>query len=98
MSIAPTTGARRAGNARPLDEIWFTRCPVPTATGIAADLGRFEEEFGPDDIVVSSLQDQPGGPLSGQHFEHGLSTLFREGGTSRRCGRARVVRRPGSSG
>ncbi|MFD0476253.1 hypothetical protein ACFQ0B_54580 [Nonomuraea thailandensis] len=22
-----------------LDAIWFTRCPVPTATGIAADQG-----------------------------------------------------------
>ncbi len=59
---------------------WFTRCPVPTATGIAADLGRFDQEFGPDGIVVSSLQDQPGGPLAGHHFEHGLATLFREGG------------------
>ncbi|MEW2619422.1 hypothetical protein [Streptomyces sp. NPDC048106] len=36
------------------DEIWFTRCPVPTATGIAADRGTLAEATHPalvsDDI------------------------------------------------
>jgi ABC-type nitrate/sulfonate/bicarbonate transport system substrate-binding protein len=63
-----------------VSELWFTRCPVPTATGIAADLGWFSEEFGPDGITVKSLQDVPRSNLSGQHFEHGLDALFREGG------------------
>ena len=61
-------------------ELWFTRCPVPTATGIAADLGWFSDEFGPDDIALKSLQDVPRSNLSGHHFEHGLDALFREGG------------------
>jgi ABC-type nitrate/sulfonate/bicarbonate transport system substrate-binding protein len=61
-------------------ELWFTRCPVPTATGIAADLGWFADEFGPDDITLKSLQDVPRSNLSGQHFEHGIDALFREGG------------------
>ena len=63
-----------------VNELWFTRCPVPTATGIAADLGWFGDEFGPDGIKVKSLQDVPRSNLSGQHFEHGLDALFREGG------------------
>src|ERR1700728_712741 len=63
-----------------LSEIWFTRCPVPTATGIAADLGWFDEEFGPDGITVRSLQDGSQSSLSSQHFEHSLAALFREGG------------------
>lgn len=37
--------------------LWFTRCPVPTATGIAADRHWLSEEFAPDGIEVRSLQD-----------------------------------------
>ncbi len=32
------------------DTIWYTRCPVPTATGIAADLGWLGDEFAADGI------------------------------------------------
>nr|WSX74891.1 ABC transporter substrate-binding protein [Streptomyces sp. NBC_00899] len=66
------------------DEIWFTRCPVPTATGIAADRGSLAAEFAPDGIAVRSLQDaaaradSDGLPQS--HFTHELTALFREGG------------------
>jgi ABC-type nitrate/sulfonate/bicarbonate transport system substrate-binding protein len=70
----------QAGRPQDLSEIWFTRCPVPTATGIAADLGWFDDEFGSDGITVRSLQDVAGSPLSGQHFEHSLAALIREGG------------------
>ncbi|MFD9127216.1 ABC transporter substrate-binding protein [Kitasatospora sp. NPDC059571] len=63
------------------DELWFTRCPVPTATGVAADRGRLAEEFAPDGITVRSLQDlPPDGRLAGAHFTHELPGLFREGG------------------
>ena len=68
------------GSDQEVKELWFTRCPVPTATGVAADLGWFDEEFGRDGITVRSLQDVPQSSLSGQHFEHGLPALFREGG------------------
>ncbi|GII91637.1 ABC transporter substrate-binding protein [Sinosporangium siamense] len=71
-----------------MQELWFTRCPVPTATGVAADLGWLDDEFGPDGIAVRSLQ---GGPdpwgrhvsrrrFTHQHFTHELSALIREGG------------------
>jgi ABC-type nitrate/sulfonate/bicarbonate transport system substrate-binding protein len=62
-----------------IDEIWFTRCPVPTATGLAYKLGWLAEEFRPDGIVIKTLQDA-GGPLARNHYDHELPTLIREGG------------------
>ncbi|MFF2329452.1 MULTISPECIES: ABC transporter substrate-binding protein [unclassified Streptomyces] len=60
--------------------LWFTRCPVPTATGIAADRGWLTGEFAPDGITVRSLQDAAPDADRGAHFTHALSGLFREGG------------------
>ena len=31
-----------------IDTLWFTRCPVPTATGLAYKLGWLTEEFAAD--------------------------------------------------
>ena len=42
-----------------LDQIWFTRCPVPTATGLAYKLGWLTGEFADDGIKISTLQDAP---------------------------------------
>jgi ABC-type nitrate/sulfonate/bicarbonate transport system substrate-binding protein len=69
----------RDSNLSAVEELWFTRCPVPTATGIAADLGWFDEEFDDDGIIVRSLQERHG-PFSPEHYGHGIPTLFREGG------------------
>lgn len=63
-----------------LEQLWFTRCPVPTSVGIAADLGWFEREFGPDGIAVRSLQDAGADVPRQEHFAHGLAGLIREGG------------------
>jgi ABC-type nitrate/sulfonate/bicarbonate transport system substrate-binding protein len=62
------------------DTIWFTRCPVPTATGVAADRGWLTEEFAPDGIGVRSLQDAAADVSADHHFTHELTGLFREGG------------------
>jgi ABC-type nitrate/sulfonate/bicarbonate transport system substrate-binding protein len=62
-----------------LDTIWFTRCPVPTATGLAYKLGWLQRELEPDGIAVKTLQED-GGDLVGQHYDHRLPTLIREGG------------------
>lgn len=62
------------------DTIWFTRCPVPTATGVAADRGWLAEEFAPDGIGVRSLQDAAADVSADHHFTHELTGLFREGG------------------
>ncbi|GAA3264686.1 hypothetical protein [Nonomuraea helvata] len=63
-----------------LDTIWFTRCPVPTATGIAADQGWPAGEFAADGIEVRSLQDDDPGVPRETHYTHALTGLFREGG------------------
>jgi ABC-type nitrate/sulfonate/bicarbonate transport system substrate-binding protein len=56
-----------------MGELWYTRCPVPTATGIAAGLGWLGE--------ARSLQDGAlGTALRGEHFTHDLTSLIREGG------------------
>ncbi|MGW5000708.1 ABC transporter substrate-binding protein [Streptomyces hydrogenans] len=66
--------------ARLPDTLWFTRCPVPTATGVAADRGWLAAEFAPDGIAVRSLQDADPGADRGAHYTHDLPGLFREGG------------------
>jgi len=62
-----------------IDTIWFTRCPVPTATGLAYKLGWLKQEFARDGIAVKTLQ-ETGGELARHHYDHGLATLVREGG------------------
>ena len=62
-----------------VDTVWFTRCPVPTATGLAYKLGWLDEEFARDGIALKTLQ-EVGGELARHHYDHGLSTLVREGG------------------
>jgi ABC-type nitrate/sulfonate/bicarbonate transport system substrate-binding protein len=62
-------------------ELHFTRCPVPTATGLAADQGWFDAEFAADGVAVRSLQDAAAGErLRAEHFSHELTSLIREGG------------------
>lgn len=61
------------------DEIWFTRCPVPTATGIAYKLGWLTEAFAADGIALKTLQESSA-ELGRHHYDHRLPTLIREGG------------------
>jgi ABC-type nitrate/sulfonate/bicarbonate transport system substrate-binding protein len=62
-----------------LSDLWFTRCPVPTATGIAYKLGWLDHEFAADGITVRTLQES-GSELGRHHYDHRLPTLIREGG------------------
>jgi ABC-type nitrate/sulfonate/bicarbonate transport system substrate-binding protein len=62
-----------------LKQLWFTRCPVPTATGLAYKLGWLSEEFARDGISIATLQDAPR-ELSRHHYDHELPELIREGG------------------
>ncbi|HET6510152.1 MAG TPA: ABC transporter substrate-binding protein [Baekduia sp.] len=55
-------------------ELFYTRCPVPTATGIAAGLGWLPAD-------ARSLQDGAvSTALRAEHFTHELTSLIREGG------------------
>lgn len=63
-----------------LDHVWLTRCPVPTASGIAYRLGLLAEEFGDRGVTVAELGDADP-KLAHHHLDHGLPGLFREGGS-----------------
>ncbi|MBD2840332.1 ABC transporter substrate-binding protein [Pseudomonas sp. JM0905a] len=75
MTIAVASPTARPST---LEQIWFTRCPVPTASGIAYKLGWLAEEFAADGLPVSTLQDAR--QLGHHHYDHELPGLFREGG------------------
>lgn len=62
------------------DRIWYTRCQVPTASGIALDLGWLAERYARDGASLGILQDAPL-EISLSHYNHSLSTLIREGGS-----------------
>ena len=63
-----------------VSDLWFTRCPVPTALGIAVQLGWFKEEFAPDGIELRSIQESSDPRVQGSHFDHTLARSFRQGG------------------
>lgn len=63
-----------------IDTLWYTRCPVPTPLGIAAQLGWIEAEFAADGITVRTLQDEVDPKLRESHFDHKLDNSFRQGG------------------
>lgn len=62
-----------------LNNIWVTRCPVPTATGIAIKRGTLAKKFAKQNIEVFTLQDSKK-ELAVHHYDHQLAALFREGG------------------
>lgn len=61
------------------DHIWFTRCNVPTASGLAYKLGWLGERFAADGVSVGILQDAPI-EIARNHYDHQLASLIREGG------------------
>ena len=81
MSISQQQASEsvRPESARAPQEIWFTRCPVPTATGLAYNLGWLGEEFTGEGIAVQTLQDNR--QLGRHHYDHRIDTLVREGGS-----------------
>jgi ABC-type nitrate/sulfonate/bicarbonate transport system substrate-binding protein len=65
-----------------IDTIWYTRCPVPTASGIAIQLGWIEEEFASDGITVRSLASSPSPEVRSAHYMLSQRDLIRHGGTA----------------
>ncbi|MFT3926946.1 MAG: ABC transporter substrate-binding protein [Myxococcales bacterium] len=69
-----------------IDTLWYTRCAgngrggVPTATGIAHQLGWIQEEFKSDGFRLRTLQDDDAVDVAYNHYDHDLTTLIREGG------------------
>lgn len=65
-----------------IDRLWYTRCPVPTASGIAIHHGWIDAEFAPDGIAVSSLRASPDRAVRESHFDHRQINSFRQGGNA----------------
>ncbi|MCU1639815.1 MAG: soxB 2 [Nocardia sp.] len=61
------------------ETLWYTRCPVPTASGLANSLGWLGETASAAGLEFGVLQDT-GPELAAHHFLHDLSGLVREGG------------------
>ncbi|UGQ12099.1 ABC transporter substrate-binding protein [Yinghuangia sp. ASG 101] len=76
---APSPGAASGTAHSALDTVWYTRCPVPTASGLALHRGTLAEEFASRGLDFGVLQDGPP-ELARHHFDHRLVGLFREGG------------------
>ncbi|MDO8212042.1 ABC transporter substrate-binding protein [Conexibacter sp. CPCC 206217] len=62
--------------------IWYTRCPVPSATGMAIQRGLIDDEFAPDGIVVRSLASSPDAAVRSAHYMQAATDLFRQGGNT----------------
>ncbi|EME22417.1 ABC transporter substrate-binding protein [Rhodococcus triatomae] len=62
-----------------VDTLWYTRCPVPTASGLAHSLGWLGESAADAGVGLGVLQDA-GPELAPRHFDHQLLGLIREGG------------------
>ena len=73
------TAASVAPHHSDYEQLWYTRCFVPAASGAAFRLGLLSAAFAAEGIVISALQDAPP-ELSRHHFDHELVGLFREGG------------------
>lgn len=61
--------------------LWYTRCPVPTASGIAYQRGMFGELFDGTQYSVRNIRELDKAHWN-THFDHSLDMSFREGGGS----------------
>lgn len=59
--------------------LWYTRCPVATASGIAFQRKSFDQEFDGSDFVVRNIKELSSAQAD-THFDHRLADSFREGG------------------
>ncbi len=65
-----------------VDTLWYTRCPMPTASGIAIELGWLDQEFAAGGIEVLSLRASASRKTRESHFDHSQDNSFREGGNT----------------
>ena len=74
-------GSQPSGSPLP-NTIWYTRCPVPTASGIAIQKGWLAEAFAPDGIAVHSMRHSQDPKTRESHYTHTLDNSFRQGGNT----------------
>ena len=62
--------------------LWYTRCPVPTAAGIAIQKGWLQEAFAQDGIQVRSMRHSQEPKIRESHYTHTLDNSLRQGGNA----------------
>jgi ABC-type nitrate/sulfonate/bicarbonate transport system substrate-binding protein len=60
--------------------IWYTRCPLPTASGIALDAGILQRRIAGIDWSVDAIENAAAPGSRHSHFTHATARLFRQGG------------------
>lgn len=66
-------------SAKP-SKIWYTRCPLPAASGIAQRQRWLHQSFAPFGIEVETIRTSTDRNVRDSHFTHLQPALFREGG------------------
>jgi 2'-hydroxybiphenyl-2-sulfinate desulfinase len=79
MSSSARSVAESSNASHDPNLIWFTRCPVPTASGLAYKLGWLSDRFAASAVSIGILQDAPL-EIARHHYDHQLVSLIREGG------------------
>ena len=79
-----------------VDTIWYTRCPVPTTSGIAQHFRWLHDEFAKSGVALESIRAAEDKAVRLSHFDHTQPRMFREGGNipplwARGLGRDTVV-------
>lgn len=81
MTTVESQETKAGGGASAVpDALWYTRCPVPTASGVAIDVGFIEDEFRADSLSVRSLAASSDPKVRESHFDHNQPNSFRQGG------------------
>lgn len=62
------------------DELWYTRCPIPTAFEIALEQGTFARELAASGLVWRPLAASADPAVHQSHFTHRQANSFRHGG------------------
>lgn len=62
------------------DTLWYTRCPVPTTSGIAQHFRWLHEEFATSGIALESIRASQDRSVRVSHYDHSHPNMFREGG------------------
>lgn len=60
--------------------LWYTRCPVPTVSGIAQNRRWLHQVFEDVGVRLDSILASPDRNVRESHFRHSLTGSFREGG------------------
>lgn len=64
-----------------VNQLWYTRCPFPTASSIAITRGDLDREFAADNIKIDSLRSSADRKVLESHFDHKQLNSFRQGGS-----------------